>query len=86
MQFSANTNIADALAHGPDIAEVFMRYRMYCIGCTFTRFESLRTAAVNHQVDVDEFVKALNNAVDKAAESGEGSQSSDPGRSFSEEV
>jgi hybrid cluster-associated redox disulfide protein len=59
-RFSAATNIAEALTHGPHIAEVFLRYRMYCIGCTFARFESLKAAAVNHSIDVEEFVNALN--------------------------
>lgn len=58
--FSAATKIADALANGPAIAAVFLRYRMHCIGCTFTRFETLRAAAINHRIDVEEFVNALN--------------------------
>lgn len=60
--FSARTNIADALAYGPNVAAVFLHYRMYCIGCTFARFETLKTAAINHSIDVEEFVKALNAA------------------------
>lgn len=75
--FSADTIIADAIAHGPDIAAVFVRYRMYCIGCTFARFENLKTAAINHQVDIDEFVEGLNEAARKIAESQQGSQVGD---------
>lgn len=67
-RFSTNTNIADALAQGADAAAVFVRYRMYCLGCTFARFETLRTAAVNHRADVREFVEALNQAVGEASE------------------
>jgi hybrid cluster-associated redox disulfide protein len=62
-QFSANTLIADALAHGPEVAAVFIRYRMHCIGCVFARFESLRIAAINHQVDIEELAAGLNEAV-----------------------
>jgi hybrid cluster-associated redox disulfide protein len=63
LRFSADTVIADALAQGPAVAAVFIRYRMYCIGCVFARFESLRVGAVNHQVDIEELVKSLNEAI-----------------------
>ena len=76
--FSPDTIIAEAIDYGADVASVFVKYRMYCIGCTFARFEDLRAAAANHRVDVQEFVESLNKAAREAAESKEGSQSGDP--------
>jgi hybrid cluster-associated redox disulfide protein len=82
--YSARTNIADALASGPDVAAVFLRYRMYCIGCTFARFETLRVAAINHSIDVEEFVTALNAVRIEAAHESQARGSVD--NSSSEEV
>lgn len=75
LQFTAETIIADAIEQGSHVANVFIRYRMYCIGCAFARFENLGTAAVNHRVDVEEFLNALNAAVCKPKA---GSQAGDP--------
>lgn len=76
--FSSQTVIADAIDHGRDVAAVFIKYRMYCIGCTFARFENLKAAAVNHQVDVDQFVESLNDAAREAAEEEKGPQLGGP--------
>ncbi len=60
--FTPDTRIDEALAQGPNVVAVFLRYRMYCIGCVFARFETLYAAAVNHQVDLETFLEDLNAA------------------------
>lgn len=56
--------IADALQQGNQdaIAETLFNFGMHCFGCALSRGETVEQAAMAHGVDVDDMVKALNEA------------------------
>lgn len=56
--------IADALQQGNQdaIAEALFNFGMHCFGCALARGETVEQAAMAHGVDIDDMVKALNEA------------------------
>jgi hybrid cluster-associated redox disulfide protein len=55
--------IADIVKGHPETLPVFMKHGMHCVGCVAARFENLEEGAKAHGIDVDKFVKDLNEAV-----------------------
>ncbi len=55
--------LSDLMEHWPETIEVFLRYRMLCVGCVFARFYTVEDACREHDVDVDEFRGALRKAM-----------------------
>ncbi len=52
--------IAQILKCRPDAVRIFMRYGMYCIGCSIGESESLQDAADIHQISVADILRDLN--------------------------
>ncbi len=52
--------IAQILKCRPAAVRIFMRYGMYCIGCSIVESESLQDAADMHQVNVADILRDLN--------------------------
>ena len=50
---------------GPEVVQVFMKYKMGCIGCAAAKFESVEQGAKAHGIDVDALIRDLNSAVAK---------------------
>lgn len=57
--------LADVVQRYPQTAEVFMWYGLHCFGCHVAMFETIEQGAMAHMINVDELVKALNDAVSK---------------------
>ena len=53
--------IQQILDINPNHAEILTSFGLHCLGCPFSRMESLEQAAEVHGFDVDELVKKLNN-------------------------
>lgn len=41
---TVDTNIDDLIEHFPDVASVFVRHRMACVGCDLAHFDSVADA------------------------------------------
>ncbi len=53
-------SIEDVLSIDRDTAPIMMEYGMHCMGCPFSRMESLEMGCAAHGSDVDELVDRLN--------------------------
>ncbi len=56
-------NIMEVVKKYPQTVAVFQKYRMGCIGCMAAQYEKISDIAVVHGVDLEAFVKDLNEAV-----------------------
>ncbi|MDR3311255.1 MAG: DUF1858 domain-containing protein [Oscillospiraceae bacterium] len=55
-----DTVIADILEEAPETAPLFISIGMHCLGCAASSDETVEEACAVHDVDVSEFVEALN--------------------------
>ena len=56
-------NIKEVIEKHPEVIPVFAKYNMGCIGCIAASFEKISDIAAVHGVDVKQFVKELNEAM-----------------------
>ena len=49
----AHKTVADLLARWPQVARVFVRHRMACVGCAIAPFESVAEVAAIYHVPVE---------------------------------
>lgn len=59
-QFTAETNIQDALDLDPRVEQEFTKLGLKCFDCAATIVESLKHAALYHEKSLDEILEALN--------------------------
>jgi len=59
---TADTSIAKLLDKYPQLIQVFMQYHMSCIGCSMAHFDTLKEAAENYGLPLDEFISILERA------------------------
>ena len=64
-KITEDMNIREVIENHPEVVPVFVKYNMSCIGCIAASFEKIKDIAVVHGVDVKEFVKELNDVVNK---------------------
>lgn len=57
---SKEMTIGQVLQMDRDVAPIFMRIGMHCLGCPHSTMESIEQAAAVHGVDVDQLVAELN--------------------------
>lgn len=62
MKITKDMGIMSAVDNYPETIEVFQQFGMHCFGCMAARFESIEEGALAHGIDVDELMKALNEA------------------------
>ncbi|MHA2134131.1 MAG: DUF1858 domain-containing protein [Candidatus Thorarchaeota archaeon] len=55
------------MAREPETAAVFLEWGLHCYGCAVAKFENIEQGAGAHGIPADDLVKALNEAVAKAA-------------------
>jgi len=58
--FSAHTLIEDVISAHPDAASVFERHGLGCASCLAAGMESISSAALVHDVSLDELLAELN--------------------------
>ncbi|MCX7711095.1 MAG: DUF1858 domain-containing protein [Clostridia bacterium] len=63
MKITKNMTIGELIRTYPQTARVLMSFGMGCVGCPSSQGETLEEAAMVHAMDIDELMKALNEAV-----------------------
>ncbi len=64
-KITKDMNITEVVSKYPALTTVFMEHGMGCLGCAAARFESIEQGATVHGIDVDNLIKALNDALAK---------------------
>ena len=59
------TVIADIMMNAPDSVPLFQEIGMHCMGCALATGENVEQACMAHGVDVDDFLKKLNDFIAK---------------------
>ncbi|UCH71664.1 MAG: DUF1858 domain-containing protein [Thermoplasmatales archaeon] len=62
-EITENMNIREVIEKYPEVATVFLKYNIGCIGCIASSFEKLSDIASAHKIDIKIFVKELNEAI-----------------------
>jgi hybrid cluster-associated redox disulfide protein len=60
--------VAELLDQWPAAIPVFLKHRMYCVGCSMASFESLEDALKIYRIPCAPFLDELNQAVQQAAQ------------------
>jgi len=58
-----DTNILEAAQKYPEIAQVFMRHGLGCMGCMVAAGESIGEGLAAHGLNVDEIVGEINSVI-----------------------
>ncbi len=64
----ADLPIAELLARWPQTAQVFLRYRMACVGCTMAPFDTLADAAMAYNLDLARLLGELQQVIQSLEE------------------
>jgi hybrid cluster-associated redox disulfide protein len=59
MDITADSTIYDLLKAKPESTEVLFKFGMGCVGCAIARGETIREAAVAHEIPLAELLAAL---------------------------
>ncbi len=62
-------NITEIVQKYPQVAEVFFKHGMHCLGCAAAHFETLEQGCTAHGIDVEAILKDLNKAIENKSES-----------------
>jgi len=63
-KITADMNIKEVIENHPEVIPVFQKHNMGCIGCIAASFEKIGDIATVHGVNVEDFVKECNEAVE----------------------
>ena len=64
MKITKEMSITEIIQQYPQTHGIFMKYNLGCIGCIAARFETLEDGLIAHGINVDEFLKEINKAVE----------------------
>lgn len=64
MKVTKDMNILEAVRKYPEIATVFQRYGLGCIGCMVASAETLGEGISSHGLDADVVVEEINKMID----------------------
>ncbi|MEM0467411.1 MAG: DUF1858 domain-containing protein [Candidatus Thermoplasmatota archaeon] len=64
-KITEDMTIREVIDKYPEVAMVFMKYNIGCIGCIAASFEKVKDIATVHQIDIQKLIKDLNAAVQK---------------------
>ena len=62
-KITEDMNIREVLEKHSELVAVFQKHNMGCIGCIAASFEKISDIAAVHGIDVKQFVKELNEAM-----------------------
>lgn len=62
LSISAEQVVAAVMEAYPQTVPVFLRYRMSCVGCSLSNFETVREASAIYKLDLDSFLAELRQA------------------------
>lgn len=63
-QITKQTKMRDILSMHPDAATLLASFGLQCSTCSGAKHESLQQGAINHGLDVDDLLAALQNLID----------------------
>ncbi|HEY63375.1 MAG TPA: DUF1858 domain-containing protein [Caldilineae bacterium] len=72
MGLTADLTVAELLARWPQTAQVFLRYRMACIGCTMAPFDTLADVTTAYDLRLDLFLSELRRTIAETGPPGAG--------------
>ncbi len=52
-------SVAAVLEKWPKSVRLFLEYRMNCVGCEMSKFETLQDACAIYHIDLDQFIEKL---------------------------
>lgn len=64
-----NTTVEEALSRHPELASLFVHYRMICVGCEIARFHTVRDVAGMYQLDPDVLLAEMSERIQIQARS-----------------
>ncbi len=62
-RFSQDMIVGDVLARWPQVVQLFMRRRWYCVGCSLARFETLGEVSATYGLPYEALLAELQQAV-----------------------
>jgi len=57
--------IEEVIQKHPETVEIFMKYGFHCLGCASASFENIEDGATVHGIDIEKFIKELNEIIKK---------------------
>jgi hybrid cluster-associated redox disulfide protein len=57
---TADQIVSEVLASWPKIVPLFIERRLYCVGCSMARFETLADVSKIYRLDLNQFLDDLN--------------------------
>jgi hybrid cluster-associated redox disulfide protein len=57
-------SVEEILGKWPETVKVFLHYRMGCVGCTMSPYETISSAAAIYQLPLEQFLDDLKKAID----------------------
>jgi hybrid cluster-associated redox disulfide protein len=57
---TADHIVSEVLATWPKIVPLFIERRLFCVGCSMARFETLADVSKIYRLDLDQFLEDLN--------------------------
>ncbi|MBR4395854.1 MAG: DUF1858 domain-containing protein [Eubacteriaceae bacterium] len=63
MTITKDMLLAETVQKWPETIPVFINFGMGCIFCEVADFETIEEGALAHEIDVDELMKGLNEAI-----------------------
>jgi len=76
-KITKNMTFGEVLKDYPQIAPVFLKFGMHCIGCHIAVSETLEQGAMAHGVDADQLIDDLNKELAEASSQEEEKKSQD---------
>lgn len=65
MKITKDMTIEQVIKKYPDTVEVFIKNGFHCLGCAMASMETLEQGCEVHEIDVEKFLKELNEVVSK---------------------
>ena len=67
MEITKKTTITEAIKQ-PGVGDVFKKYNLICASCRGAAQDTIDKAALNNAIEIESFLKELNEAVREAAD------------------
>ena len=65
MKITKDSNLGELIGKYPEVAEVFMKHGLHCLGCMASHYETVGQGAKAHDIDIKKLLKELNDAIEK---------------------
>ena len=66
-QITKEMTIREIMGRYPETFSVFVNYGLHCIGCPIAQSETIEQAAKVHNIDLEKFIRDLNNSIKKTS-------------------